>query len=135
MVNRRLSIGQVDPFRAGPSPAVAAQIEAQQERRKRPEPGSVTPADVALAHRLGCPEAEGRRADHPYRKAIGIEAYVATGTGKYDRATGEYSAAPQKGVVRCIECAAQTTVPAEDIPAIQRYLITVSAIEEGTNGN
>ncbi len=90
---------------------------------------------IALTHRPGCPAAEGRLFGDPDdpanpRKAIGIEAYVVTGTGRYNRATGEYDAAPRAGVVRCLECAAQIIVPPDHVPAIQEQIAASAAPED-----
>lgn len=107
--------------------AVGAAIERRRGKRPPPPVAVQEPGNIEIPHRLGCPEADGRRAGDPgdpnnYRKTLGVEAYVATGVGRYDRATGEYEQAPRQGVVRCLECAAQTLVPPEDVPAIQRFL-------------
>lgn len=99
---------------------------------------------VELRHREGCPADEGRLFGNPVnpsepsnvRKAIGIEAYVVTGTGKYNRVTGEFESVPRGGIVRCIECAEQVSVDAADIPRIQKAIATgFPAAEEEATGD
>ncbi len=96
---------------------------------------TVEPAPlVELHHRSGCPEAEDRRMGDPDdlsnpRKAVGVEAYIVTGTGRYDRVSGTFVAVPLTGVVRCIECATEAIVPPADIPSIQRMLAAETAQE------
>jgi len=89
-----------------------------------------TAPPLALQHRPGCPAADGKLPPDPSdtanpRKAIGIEAYVVTGTGRYNRATGEFDAIPRTGVVRCLECAVQALVDPADVPAIQKMIAAV----------
>ncbi len=93
---------------------------------------ATNPADVELQHRPGCPVAEGRRLgdpddpSNPRKGTLRIEAYIVTGTGQYNRTTGEYGAPPKKGVVRCLECAAQAIVNPEDVPALQALLLSIA---------
>src|SRR5688500_2684167 len=87
----------------------------------------------AFRHRPGCPENDFKRLTLPDvddeqqpRKAIGIEAYVVTGTGRYNRITGEFDRVPKAGVVRCLECAEEIVVDPADIPKIQAGLAELS---------
>lgn len=84
-----------------------------------------------LRHRPGCPAAEGRLFGNPQtptefasnpRKHLGVEAYVVTGTGRYNRVTGEFDSVPRTGVVRCLECAAEELVDPVEIPAVQKAI-------------
>lgn len=99
-------------------------------------PAAPIPFPPDLQHKVGCPAAEGKLFGRPEtpdefdaspRKAIGIEAYVVTGLGRYDRVTGQYGPVNSAGVVRCIECAAQSVVDAADVPGIQT---TIAAMQE-----
>lgn len=99
--------------------------------------------EVPLRHRDGCPAAEGRLYGDPVdptepsnvRKALGIEAFVVTGVGKYNKVTGEFEGVPKAGIVRCIECAEQVTVDAKDIPNIRKAIAAgLTAAEEDTDG-
>lgn len=103
-------------------------------RTRKPADPIELPAE--LQHKTGCPAADGKLFGRPEtadefdaspRKAIGIEAYVVSGLGKYNRVTGEYDAPPRQGVVRCIECAAQAIVDPADVPGIQA---TIAGIQE-----
>lgn len=92
------------------------------------------PIQVELHHKVGCPAAEGRLSGDPSdparpRKAIGLEAYAVTGTGRYNRVTGTFDAVPVAGVVRCIECAEETVVDAAEIPAIQQMIAAMTPQE------
>ncbi len=85
-----------------------------------------------LYHRPNCPASEGRLYGNPRtqqeldnnpRKALGIEAYLVTGMGKYNRMTGEHDGVPRLGVVRCLECAAELTIPSEDVAIAQQQIM------------
>lgn len=96
-----------------------------------PSPASVAEPLFELRHKAGCPASDGRLFGNPQdkdelelgpRKALGIEAYVVTGTGRYNRVSGEFDGVPRAGVVRCIECAEEALVPPETIPAIRKEI-------------
>lgn len=97
------------------------------------------PVAVELQHRPGCPAAAGQPLGDPEdltdarKGSIRVEAYVVTGTGRYNRVTGDFEAVPRTGVVRCIECANETLVPAEDIKPIQKMLAALAVQEVQTN--
>ena len=103
---------------------------------------------VELRHRDGCPAADGRLYGNPSaedlalaakgqstipRKAIGIEAYVVTGVGRYNRTTGEFESIPRAGVVRCIECAEQAIVTPEQVSIYRNLIAAQGAGEVVTN--
>jgi hypothetical protein len=98
----------------------------------------VAPVEVELRHSIGCPAADGRLFGDPAdptnpRKALGIEAYAVTGTGRYNRMSGTFDAPPVAGVVRCIECAQETVVEPAAIPAIQQMLAAMKPQEDRVN--
>lgn len=93
------------------------------------------PVSFELRHLTGCPAAEGRlpgdtsNPTNP-RKALGIEAFLVTGTGKYNRVTGEFETVPKAGIVRCIECAQDVHVDPADIPSIQKMIAAAPVANE-----
>lgn len=96
------------------------------------------PVNFELRHLTGCPAAEGRLPGDPTnptnpRKALGIETYVITGTGRYNKVTGEFEAVPKAGIVRCIECAQDVHVDPADVPTIQKMIAAQTVANEETH--